>query len=131
MTARPLGVTLLSAFFVFGALMSGLAAMMLLAPGTALDGLWQLNPRAHESLAGAGGIAIYGMMAVCASCLITAVGLWKRLRLGYRAAIYMLAVNFVGDATNFFLAHDWRTLIGLPVGGLMIAYLVRQRRTFR
>lgn len=34
---RPAGIIILSFFFVFGALASGLAALMLLLPGTGLD----------------------------------------------------------------------------------------------
>jgi hypothetical protein len=39
-------------------------------------------------------------------------------------------VNLVGDAINAFLLRDWRTLIGLPIAGLMIAYLMRKRSIF-
>jgi hypothetical protein len=47
---RPIGVSLVSLFFLFGVLASGVSFLMLLFPGTPLDVLWQLNPRAHESL---------------------------------------------------------------------------------
>jgi len=39
-------------------------------------------------------------------------------------------VNLVGDSINALLRHDPITLIGLPIGGLMIWYLVQRRGSF-
>jgi hypothetical protein len=127
---RPGGVTALSLFFVFGATMSGLTAFLLSFPGTFLDAAWQLNPRAHEGFASMGGWAVVLMIAVCAACTTAAIGLWRCERWGYLTAVTVLAINLAGDTLNAFVAHDWRTLIGLPVGGVMIAYLVTRRRRF-
>jgi hypothetical protein len=38
----------------------------------------------------------------------------------------VLTVNLVGDSLNALLRHDLRTLIGLPVGGLLILYLLKR-----
>jgi hypothetical protein len=127
---RPGGVTALSLFFVFGATMSGLTAFLLSVPGTFLDATWRLNPRAHEGFASMGGWAVVLMIAVCAACTTAAIGLWRCERWGYLTAVTVLAINLAGDTLNAFVAHDWRTLIGLPVGGVMIAYLVTRRRRF-
>jgi len=35
--------------------------------------------------------------------------------------------NLVGDTANAILRDDPRTLIGLPIGGLLIAYLLRPK----
>jgi len=32
---------------------------------------------------------------------------------------------------NALIANDWRTLIGLPIGGAMLVYLLKKRRVFR
>jgi len=40
----------------------------------------------------------------------------------------ILIVNLIGDSLNALLRHDRRTLIGLPIGGAMIAYLLSVRR---
>jgi hypothetical protein len=37
-------------------------------------------------------------------------------------------VNLVGDTFNAVFRGDLRTLIGLPIGGLMIWYLISERR---
>jgi hypothetical protein len=128
--SRPLGITLVSLFFVFGTVMSGLAVAMLLFPGSALEPLWRLNPRAHTGFAAIGIWAVLLMTAVCAACATAAIGLWRGGRWGYWTALAILSVNLAGDTLNAFLAHDWRTLIGLPVGGVMIAYLWSKRRLF-
>ena len=46
---------------------------------------------------------------------------------GRRLAIGVLTVNLVGDSLNALLRHDPRTLIGLPIGGLMILYLAKTK----
>jgi len=58
------------------------------------------------------------------------LGLWRCRLWGYWTAIIILTVNLLGDAMNTFLLRDWRTLIGLPITGLMIAYLMRKRSMF-
>ncbi len=41
--SRPPGITALSFFFLFGTVMSGLASLTLLFPGSVLEPLWRLN----------------------------------------------------------------------------------------
>lgn len=122
--SRPVAVTAISLFFFFGTLMSGLAALLLLFPGSRLDALWRVNPRGHEGFAAMGGWAIVLMLTVCAACLVAAVGLWRCRRWGAFIAIAILGINILGDTVNAVVAHDRRTLIGLPIGGAMIIYLL-------
>lgn len=103
---------------------------MLLRPGTPLDVLWHLNPRARESFSAMGSTAIFLMFVVCAFCAIAAAGLWRWKAWGYWTAICMLSVNLLGDTISAFLLRDSRTLIGLPIAGLMIGYLLRRRNLF-
>jgi len=127
---RPAGITLLSLFFVFGTLASGLAAVMLIMPGTSLDVLWRVNPHAHEGFIGMGPWSVLLMSTVCLACVSAAWGLWRCRLWGYWTATTILTVNLVCDAINAFLLRDWRTLIGLPIAGLIIAYLMRRRSIF-
>jgi hypothetical protein len=127
---RPRVVTALSLFFVFGTLMSGLAGMMLMFPGGVLEPLWRLNTRSHQGLAAMGAWAVILMAMVCGACATAALGLLKCARWGYLTALVILSINLVGDTLNAWIAHDWRTLIGLPIGGAMIAYLVMKRSVF-
>lgn len=103
---------------------------MLLFPGSALEPLWRLNPRAREGFATMGWWSVILMAAVCVACSTAALGLWRRKRWGYWTALAILAINLAGDMANAVIAHDWRTLIGLPIGGAFIAYLVIKRKAF-
>jgi hypothetical protein len=127
---RPIGITAICAFCLFGACMSGLTAFLLFFPGTSLDRIWQLNPHAREGFAALGGWAVLLMFTVCAACLIAATGLWRLRIWGLRTAIAMLSINMLSDAINAFALHDLRTLIGLPIGGVVIWYLLRKRAEF-
>ena len=127
---RPAGITALSLFFVFGTVMSGLTTAMLLFPGSALDLLWRLNPRAQQGFAAMGAWAVLLMVIVCAACATGAVGLWRLTRVGFWTALIVLAVNLLSDTANAFIASDWRSLIGVPIAGFMIGYLLKQRRMF-
>jgi len=128
---RPLGVTVVSLFFAFGALMGALSATMLLFPGSVFYGLWQINPQAKPGLTalGAGGVIL--MAGVCAVGATAAVGLWRCRRWGLWLSVTALAVNLAADLGNAVIRHDWRTLVGLPIGGAIIGYLILRRRVFR
>ncbi len=123
-------MTGITVFFIFGTLMSALAAIMLLFPGSPIEPLWRLNPRAQEAFASMGAAAVLLMIAVCVSCFAAAVGLWRLKRWGYWMAIVILAINLAGDAVNAVLARDWRTLIGLPIGLTLILFLRQRRKSF-
>jgi hypothetical protein len=129
-TRRPVVVTAISLFFFFGTTMSALAAVMLFFPGSLLEPLWRLNPQAQAGFAAMGLWAVCLMVAGCAACATAAVGLWRCARWGYITAVIILSVNLAGDTANALIGHDWRTLIGLPIGGVMIAYLVKVRGLF-
>jgi hypothetical protein len=125
---RPLGITAIAIFFCFGACMSGLAAIMLLFPRSPLDVLWRVNPRGHEGFAAVGGWAVLLMVIVCAACVAAASGLWRRKLWGIWTAIAILTINLLGDTLSAVLQSDLRTLIGLPIGGAMIWYLLVHMR---
>jgi hypothetical protein len=125
----PLGIKLLAAFFSFGTAMCSLTIVMLLFPGGALDSLWRLNPEAHQAFQKLGTLSILLMVIVGAACALAAIGLSKGARWGTSAALAILFVNLIGDSLNVFLRHDLRTLIGLPIGGAMIVYLLIARRS--
>ena len=128
--SRPPGITALSFFFLFGTVMSGLAAVTLLFPGSVLEPLWRLNPRARDGFAAMGSWAVLLMVLVCVACGMAALGLQRCKRWGYWMALFILTINLAGDTANAVLAHDLRTLVGLPMGGAMIVYLLTKRSMF-
>jgi hypothetical protein len=112
-----------AAFFAFGATMCALTIGLLLFPGTALDSLWRLNPDAHLAFQSIGRWSIVLMVAVGTACFFAAIGLWHGAIWGTRIALMILSVNIVGDLINALFRHDYRALIGVPIGAAMIVYL--------
>ena len=103
---RPVGIAILSFFFVFGTLASGLATAMLMMPGTSMDVLWRLNPHAHEGFTAMGRWSVVGMSTVCLACASAAWGLWRCRLWGYWTATTILTVNLLGDAINAFVLQE-------------------------
>jgi hypothetical protein len=124
---RSLGITLLVLFFAAGALICLITMLALAFPGGILEPIWQLKPDARVQFQQIGNWAIALMAVVGAACASAAVGLAKGAEWGRRLAIGILIVNLIGDTLNALLRHDPRTLIGLPIGGLMIWYLLKRR----
>ena len=124
----PLGIQLLSAFFAFGAAICLLTIVALLFPGGPLEPIWRLNPDAHTAFQQIGRWSILLMAVVGSACALASVGLGRRARWGHRLALGILSFNLLGDLVNAFVRHDFRTLIGLPISGAMIAYLLMRDR---
>ena len=121
----PLMVNLFVAFFLFGAAMCLLTIVLLEFPGTALDAVWRLNPEARRGFLGIGPWASVIMAIAGTAFALSAVGLIRRRVWGRRLAIAVLAVNVAGDTAGAVMRRDPRTLIGLPIAGAMIAFLLK------
>ena len=115
---------LFAAFFAFGATMCALTVSLLLFPGSALDSLWRLNPDARLAFESLGYWSVVLMLTVGTACLFAAIGLWQARPWGTWLAVIILSINVVGDLTNVFVRHDYRGLIGVPVAGAMILFLL-------
>ena len=124
-------IKLLSAFFAFGAIMCAVTIALLLFPGTSLDSLWRFNPDAHAAFSSIGGAPQLLMLVVGTGCGFAAVGLWRKSLWGIWVALTILSLNIVGDLFNAVVRHDYRSLIGLPIGGAMIVYLAHYRKAHR
>ncbi len=119
---------MLLAFFAFGATACTVTVAALLAPSGGLDFVWRLNPEAQMGFHTIGtAISVLLMLGVGLACAGAAFGLARQKSWGGRLAIGILAVNLVGDCVNFVVRRDARTLIGLPIGGAMVAYLWTRR----
>ena len=122
--ATPVGMKLVALFFAFGTCMCALTIVLLIFPGTMLDSLWRLNPEAHAAFQSLGWLSILLMATVGTACGLAAIGLARNTTWGRWLGILVLAVNLVGDLTNALLRYDVRTLIGAPIAGAMMVYLV-------
>jgi hypothetical protein len=114
----------LSAFFAFGTLAAGLSCIALLTPGGLLEPIWQLNPRAQLAFRSMGPWSIALLFIVATACALSAIGVWIRARWGHRLALAMLCLDFLADAITALVRGEWHTLIGLPIAGALVAYLL-------
>lgn len=119
---------LLAIFFGVGAVACFVTMLALAFPGGFLDRIWRLRPDTLIEFQKLGTWSMVLMATVGFACGFAALGLFRQTEWGRRLAIGILIVNLVGDSLNAFLLQDLRTLIGLPIGGLMIWYLVRKMR---
>jgi hypothetical protein len=65
------------------------------------------------------------MLTVGIACLFAAIGLWRGTFCGTRLAVINFSINIIGDTANALFRHDYRALIGLPMGAALIFFLVR------
>ena len=128
-TRLPLGMFLLALFFAAGAVICIVVMLGLAFPGSILEFIWRFRPEMREELQEAGIWSIAVMAIVGSACGLSAFGLARRAEWGRRLAIGVLTVNFVGDMFNAAFRGDRRTLIGLPIAGLMIWYLHKEKRS--
>jgi hypothetical protein len=129
---RTVGRILLVFFLASGALISLVVMLALVFPGNDLESVWRLKPEARTQFHTIGRGASAVLMAIVATgCGFTAVGLAMNREWGHRLAIGILTINLIGDSLNAFFMRDPKTLIGLPIGGLMILFLVRIKRLAR
>jgi hypothetical protein len=124
----PVGILLLILFFSAGALICALVMLALAFPGGILDWVWTLRPDARVEFDEFGPWSIALMAAVGAACGLAAYGLARRAEWGRRVGIGVLTVNLVGDMFNAVFHGDLRTLIGVPIAGLMLWYLISEGR---
>jgi hypothetical protein len=126
---RSVGTTLLVIFFAAGALICLVTMLALAFPGGLLEPIWRLKPEARVEFQKMGSASVVLMAVVGGACGLAPFGLSRNAEWGRRLAIGVLAVNPVGDSLNALLRHDAKTLMGLPIGGLMILYLLKKQRS--
>jgi hypothetical protein len=129
---RTVGRILLVIFFAAGALISLVVMLALVFPGSDLESMWRLKPEVQTQFQTIGRGASAALMAIVATgCGFAAVGLARNTEWGRRLAIGILTINLIGDSLNALFMRDAKTLMGLPIGGLMILFLVRTKRLAR
>lgn len=122
---RPRGITALGVFFAAGFLIALTSSVSLLFPGSFLEPMWQLNPRARTAFSSMGIWAPVLLITVSVACAVAAFGLWQGRRWGYRVATGLLIVNLVGDVANVALGTEPRAIVGVPIVAALLFYLSR------
>jgi hypothetical protein len=122
---RPRGFAAIGAFFLFGATMAAYAAVTLLKPGTALDGLWVLNKAGHAQLASLGKSAGLGFIVLSALLGSASVGWFRRRYWGWALGTAIIAINAAGDLINGLMGEWLKGAVGVAIAGLLLFYMTR------
>lgn len=126
-STRPRGITALGVFLVLGCLIALTSAVSLLFPGSFLEPMWRLNPRARTAFSTMGFWAPVLLIVVSTACGATAWGLWRGRRWGHRLAVGGFAVHLLADTANVVLGTEPRAIVGIPIVALLLFYLFRPR----
>jgi hypothetical protein len=119
-------MTAVGIFLLFGAVMALTAGIALVWPGTILDRMWVLNPRAYQQLAPFGktlGIPFL-LLSVALGCSASA-GWFNRRRWGCRLAVCIIATQVLGDLANVLMGRVIEGGVGIALAGALLLYLLR------
>lgn len=119
------GMLAMGVFLFIGALMALLAGVTLSWPGTVLDSIWQLNPRAYRQLAPLGRLVGIAFLFLAMTMTAAGIGWFKRKIWGRWLAVGILGTQCLGDLVNAFLGHTFEGLFGVTIAGSLVFYLFR------
>jgi hypothetical protein len=105
--------------------MASLAGATLRWQGTALDGIWTLNPHAHQELAPYGRAAGLAFLLLAATLFVAGIGWFKRRRWGWSLAVAVIATQVLANLVNVFMADLLRGAVGFLLAGALLFYLLR------
>jgi len=124
-TKSPKGIIAVGIFLFFGAMMASLAGTTLVWPGTTLDRLWTLNPRAYKELAPHTKAVGIPFLLLGVTLAVAGMGWFKRRVWGWRLAVAIIAIQVLGDLVNAFRGDIVQGSIGVAIAGALLVYLLR------
>jgi len=122
---RPPGFLAIGVFFLLGAMLTLVAAFTLLFPGTALDRIWALNPRAYREMRPLGRVIGLIFPLLSAALALAGIGWLKRRAWGWKLAVTLMAVNCLGDLSRTLMGFWLEGGTGILIAGLLLFYLTR------
>ena len=125
-----MGMKAIGVFLVIAATVASLADVTLVHPGTPLDGMWKLNPRAYAQLAPLGAPVGIAFLFLGASLAVAAVGWFRRRYWGWLMAITIFTTQLLGDMFNFFRGDHVGGAVGVVFAAVVLLYIVHLRRCF-
>jgi hypothetical protein len=112
-------------FLFFGMAMAALAGTTLVWPGTPLDRIWLLNPRAHFQLASLGPRVGLAFLLLSLALGTAAIGWFQKRRWGWRLAVCIIGIQVLGDLVNIMRGDFIRGVPGAVIAGALLIYLCR------
>jgi hypothetical protein len=112
-------------FWLFGAVTACLAGITLGWPGTVLDRIWVLNPRAYHELAPFGRRVDILFLVLALALALAGMGWLQRKVWGWWLAVILLCTQTLGNLVNLFMGHSVEGGVGLAIAGALLVYLVR------
>jgi hypothetical protein len=105
--------------------MASLAGTTLLLPGTGLDRMWAINPRAYKELAPFGKAIGIPFLLLGVALAVAGVGWFKRFLWAWRLAVAIIATQILGNLVNVILGRVVEGAIGITIAGALLFYLLR------
>jgi hypothetical protein len=105
--------------------MASLAGITLSWRGTALDGIWTLNPRAYSELVPLGQPIGLLFLLLATALAIAGRGWLKRRRWGWLLAVVIIAIQILGDIANVFFGRIIQGVVGVTIAGALLVYMTR------
>lgn len=124
-TKSPKGIFAVGIFLFFGAVMASFAGTTLVWPGTTLDRLWTLNPRAYKELAPHTKAVGIPFLLLAVTLAVAGMGWFKRRLWGWQLAVGIIAVQILGDLVNAFMGDLVKGGVGFVIAGALLVYLLR------
>ena len=112
-------------FLFFGMAMAALAGTTLLWPGTDLDRIWLINPKAHSQLAALGPRIGLAFLLLALALGATAIGWFQKKRWGWRLAVCIIRIQVIGDFVNLLRGDHFGGATGVVIAGALLIYLYR------
>jgi hypothetical protein len=107
--------------------MVSLAGLTLVWPGTTLDCVWVLNPRAYGELSPYGKAAGFPFLLLGVTLAVASLGWFKRRLWGWWLAVIVIGTQVSGDLVNIFLGRILEGIVGVAIAGALFLYLLRAK----
>ena len=114
-------------FFAIAAILTAAAGVSLLAPNGALDVMWRIKPRDHETLLGMGPLVGFGFCGLSVAMAAASIGCFAQHRWGWGLALTIFVVNGLADAARIPLGAPSEGVLGVTVAAIIVWWLTRPR----